>query len=251
MAELSLEEKVQKTLDFIEIQNIFAMHVYIMSDPTDEMDRIWSKKRDDICFSQSWGIWVGQESVKNYYRTRSKEERQKSLDAKRKWHPDIPDDVKYAAAGDMGFHMLTTPLIEIAEDGNTAKGMWYTPGFGTNFDSNTGKWNASWMYEKYAIDFVKEDGKWKIWHFCVYRDFSTPYNKSWVEASEEKRLADTGVQSQSRNSDLPPAENNNEYSTRRVWSIPKPPEPYRTFSETFSYGPTPEQLLMLNTKKSY
>jgi hypothetical protein len=34
---------------------------------------------------------------------------------------------------------------------------------------------------KYACDFVKEDGEWKIWHLHVCLTFRTPYDKGWVE----------------------------------------------------------------------
>lgn len=246
MATKSLEERMasyekelnrlQRAQDYAEIQNVFALHEYYHNTPTEEVEMIFAKKQKDVSFAQNWGVWVGLESVKNYYRNDSKEEMQKRLDAIRKWHPDIPNDIKYARAGHMGFHMLTTPIIEVAEDRETAKGMWYTPGFMTVFDEKTGKWNAMWMYEKYAVDFIREDGKWKIWHFSVYMDFSCPYDKSWVEASEEQSRAGSPLPTPQVKPDLPPP-GYTTYSTRGLWQMPRPPEPYRTFSETFSYGP--------------
>jgi hypothetical protein len=230
-------KRLQRALDYAEIQNVFALHEYYHHVPSEEIEMIFAKKQPDVSFAQNWGVWVGLESIKKYYRTESKEELQKQLDALRKWCPDIPNDIKYARACRMGFHMLTTPIIEVAEDGETAKGMWYTPGFMTGFDEKTGKWSAAWMYEKYAVDFIKEDGKWKIWHFSVYMDFSCPYEKSWVEASEEQRLAGTPPPTAPIKPDLPPP-GYKTYSTRELWQMPRPPEPYRTFSETFSYGPT-------------
>lgn len=234
-------KRLQRALDYAEIQNVFALHEYYHHVPEKEIEMIFAKKQEDVSFGQNWGVWVGLESIKKYYKSQSKEELQKQLDARRKWHPDIPDDLKYAEAGNLGFHMLTTPIIEVAEDGQTAKGMWYTPGFMTMFDEQTGKWNAGWMFEKYAIDFIKEDGKWKIWHFNVFCDFFCPYDKNWVEASEEKRLAGFD-QTPELHGGLKPDRSPigyQEYSTRRVQAadFPQPPEPYRTFSETFSYGP--------------
>jgi hypothetical protein len=131
--------------------------------------------------------------------------------------------------------------------------MWYTPGFLTMFDEQTGKWNAVWMYEKYAIDFIKEDGQWKIWHFNALCDFSTPYEKSWVESSEETRLnPPTGPHFMRDTRDAAPL-GTVDYTTRRVqpMDFPQPPEPYRTFSETFSYGPSREDLAKLNIKVNY
>lgn len=229
-------KRLQRAQDYCDIQNVFALHEYYHTTPTQEIDMIFAEKQPDVSFSQNWGEWVGLKSIKKYYKNESKEERQKKLEEIRKWHPDIPNDIKYADAGRMGFHMLTTPIIEVAEDRETAKGMWYTPGFMTMFNNKTGKWNAVWMYEKYAVDFIREDGKWKIWHFSVFMDFSCPYNKSWVDASEEQRLANAPAPTTSIKPDLPPP-GYKTYSTRGLWQMPKPPEPYRTFSETFSYGP--------------
>lgn len=233
------EKKVQRALDYMEIQNVFALHEYYHHKPAEEIDMIFAQKQPDVSFGQNQGMWVGLESVKKNYKGQSKEEQQKRLDALRKWHPDIPDDIKYAASGELGFHMLTTPLIEIAEDGQTAKGMWYTPGFMTMFNEQNGKWNAGWMFEKYLIDFIKEDGKWKIWHFNALCDFFTPYEKSWVESSEERRLHPEGAPMMMGDKRDVPSLGTVDYSTRRVqpMDFPKPPEPYRTFSETHSYGP--------------
>jgi len=235
-------KRLQRAQDYCDIQNVFALHEYYHHLPSEEIDMIFAQKQPDVCFSQNWGEWVGLKSIKNYYKTESKEAQQKKLDEMRKWHPDIPNDVKYARAGAMGFHMLTTPIIEVAEDRKTAKGMWYTPGFMTFFDGKTGKWGALWMYEKYAVDFIVEGGKWKIWHFCVFMDFSCPFNKSWVDTAEEARLANAPAPTTSIKPDVP-APGFKTYSTRNIWQMPKPPVPYKTFSETFSYGPGKRELV--------
>lgn len=250
MTELTLEErlavyekKTQKALDYQEIQNIFSLHEYYHFTPSEEMEMIWAQKHKDVTFGQNWGVVVGLENVMATYKNMSDERKQKQVDAKRKWFPDIENDKKNAMVGEMGFHMLTTPVIEVAEDGETAKGMWYTPGFMTMFNEKTGKFEANWMYEKYAVDFVKEDGHWKIWHFNVYTDFACPYYKSWVDASEERKTMgppggpDEPGGSTPGGKTTKPGIGYQEYNTRRLqlpdW--PKPPEPYRTFSETFSY----------------
>jgi len=232
------EKKAQRALDYMEINNVFGLHEYYHWSPTQEFDMIFAQEQPDVSFGQNNGMWVGKDNVRNNYVGQTEEQKRKKLEALRKWHPDIPDDIKYADSGAAGFHMLTTPLIEIAEDGQTAKGMWYTPGFLTGFDEKSGKWNATWMYEKYAIDFIKEHGKWKIWHFNALCDWSAPYDKSWVEASEERRLNPDKFPRMGGKRDVPGL-GTVDYTTRRVqpMDFPRPPEPYRTFSETFSYGP--------------
>ena len=78
------------------------------------------------------------------------------------------------------------------------------------------------------MDFVKEDGKWKIWHFHVYTDFLCPYEKSWVEESVEpkpqypKPTKDTVFY--------------NVYTPKATPQyIPVPPKPYKTFDEKTAY----------------
>jgi hypothetical protein len=235
-------KQLQRAQDYCDIQNVFALHEYYHHIPTEEVDMIFAQKQPDVSYSQNFGEWVGLKSIKNYYKTESQDEQQKKLAEIRKWHPDIPDDIKYAQAGYMGIHMLTTPIIEVAGDRQTAKGMWYTPGYMTFFDSKTGKWDTLWMFEKYAIDFIREDGKWKIWHFGVFMDFSCAYNKSWVEVAEQARLTNNPPFTPPAKPDMP-SPGFNTYSTRGIWQMPKPPVPYRTFSETFSYGPGKRELI--------
>jgi hypothetical protein len=58
----------------------------------------------------------------------------------------------------MIMHTLTTPIIEVAGDGKTAKGMWYSPGQVTEVGQD-GKPMAMWMWEKYGADFER---RWQV-----------------------------------------------------------------------------------------
>jgi hypothetical protein len=148
-------------------------------------------------------------------------------------YPQVEDDPKNQFVGTMNVHMLTTPMIEVAGDGKTAKGIWMSPGHVTQLRG--GKLTACWMWEKYAVDFVKEDGKWKIWHFHVYTDFQTPYEKSWVETSLEPKLPPTFPPDFPK-SNKPMTVDYPQYSPFTVpKNEPRPPAPYETFDDTFSY----------------
>ena len=72
--------------------------------------------------------------------------------------------------GQLHVHAMLTPVIEVAADGRTAKGVWDS--FGPNI--NSGSDIGNWLWVKYAVDFIKEDGAWKIWHMQVYALFNTP-----------------------------------------------------------------------------
>jgi hypothetical protein len=73
--------------------------------------------------------------------------------------------------GNLHLHSMMTPVIEVAEDGKTAQGVWDSFGPAIHsLDSGT-----TWLWIKYGVDFVKEDGVWKIWHMEVFPVFSTPW----------------------------------------------------------------------------
>ena len=82
--------------------------------------------------------------------------------------------------GAMGIHPTTTPIIEVAGDGKTAKGVWIGTGFVASKDRKTGKPHAIWEWDRYGVNSIKEDGKWKMWHFNGMIQFASPYEKSWV-----------------------------------------------------------------------
>ena len=84
--------------------------------------------------------------------------------------------------GVLHMHTMFTPVIEIAGDGKTAKGVWDS--FGPNIQGASDE--GSWLQGKYAVDFVKQDDGWKIWHLQFYPIYTTPYNKSITESARER-----------------------------------------------------------------
>jgi len=84
--------------------------------------------------------------------------------------------------GVLHMHTMFTPVIEIAGDGQTAKGVWDSFGPEVQGPNDEG----GWFQAKYGVDFVKENGVWKIWHLQVYPIFTTPYNKSITETARER-----------------------------------------------------------------
>ena len=237
--ELTLEQKVQKVLDIQEVQNVMSHHQFMASagKNKEELETIWAQKAPDVSFGQIPGRWVGMKAIMDYYGAPKGYGIEKNFAALKKVFPDINfDKTTFTQHSFKSFITLTTPIIEIAGDGQTAKGVWYAPGYLTHLEGE--KFDGWWMWERYAVDFIKEDGEWKIWHFNVFTDIACPYNKSWVDLAMERIAAKTpprgGIPG------LPPP---NEAPTLK-WSAYDPtfvgddfplPVPYETFSETFSY----------------
>jgi hypothetical protein len=158
-----------------------------------------------------------------------------------KLFPDeVKDDPSSSGVGMFQMHTLTTPIIEVAEDGKTAKGMWYTPGMVGGVGQD-GKMNNEWMWEKYAVDFIKEDGQWKFWHILVSTDFGVGFTKDLNK--DARKDAVQGVEgAQAVAQEQNPKDVKKVvgviYSATKVPALyPPMPVPYKTFSETFSYGP--------------
>jgi hypothetical protein len=98
-----------------------------------------------------------------------------------------------AAPGEVGgqlhLHSMLSPVVEVAADGKTAQGVWDS--FGPNLSNGNDVGN--WLWVKYGVDFIKEDGAWKIWHMQVFAMFNTPYDKS-ITVSAKERAAGGGAQ---------------------------------------------------------
>lgn len=212
MAKFTAEQQAQRAYDMYQIKNVMGRHAYYHSWSLhpDEIANIWSK-RDDISWGNSFGFHYGRDVVYDYY-------------AK-------PQESGEQENGVLFMHTLTTPLIEVAEDGQTAQAMWYTPGFGCGPDGG-----LNWMHERYAVDFIKEDGEWKIWHLFVGTDFSFAFG---TQLSDPK----PGF------GGPPPAQGDKEpekgvleipgiSDSRFGWpDYPPIPTAYKTFADTVSYGP--------------
>lgn len=76
--------------------------------------------------------------------------------------------------------MQLSGVVHVNPDGKTANGRWY--GFGANaFPHPGGKINPGWMNGIYEVDYVKQDGIWKLKkvHWCM--TFHAPWRTSFVD----------------------------------------------------------------------
>ncbi len=70
--------------------------------------------------------------------------------------------------GEMLDMQLTTPIIEIADDLETAKCVWWMPGAGAVPGENEDP-TAIWAWGELAVTFICEEGIWKIWKLHYFR----------------------------------------------------------------------------------
>jgi hypothetical protein len=239
-------KKLKKAKDVHDIQNIMSLHEYYHASfkHQEELDAIWAQQADDVSFEEALfqARFVGLDAITRYY---VQFMRNTLFASARGLIQALYPQLEAETDGDMPFgmafmHTLTTPVIEVAGDGETAKGAWISPGYMTMPTAE--KLQAYWHWDKYGVDFIKEEGKWKIWHFFVGRDFTAPYEKSWVDTvvdNEEPFDIALSIFKDWWGSADPHAAPKNTFESYSPFKVPRLeprlPEPYRTFSETFSY----------------
>jgi hypothetical protein len=134
----------------------------------------------------------------------------------------------YNYTGICALHELTTPVIEVAGDGKSAKGMWFTWSANTNNHPERGL-IPIWQAIKYHHTFVKENGQWKFFNFRAHLFFRTSYEKGWVQEPVIGGSTVRGVdEKKAIPSDLPSTVHNPYDPTKINDGLPLPPEPYET-----------------------
>jgi hypothetical protein len=137
-------------------------------------------------------------------------------------NPGSPDN------GTMLEHPLSSPIIVVAGDGQTAKATFVSLGHETHYNAQTKKYEPEWAYGKYAVDFIKQNGEWKIWHHRWFRFFRTSFYTAWSDQPLSKihRLDANGKPILTEGIYFHP------YTTdSAVESIPAAPKPYQTWTK--------------------
>lgn len=231
--------QIQKVIDRNQIENLMGRRAYLHAAGRNDLEFELFARRPDISWGQNQGFMVGPESIREYYVEDFAVAQARDLERHRRLYPEIPDGRASYGAGGFTMHALSTPVIEIAADGQTAKGMWYTPGALVVWEDGEPK--SFWMWERYAVDFIKEDGEWRFWHILVITDFMVPMTEGIgqnlrAENAGARVGSDFGDTQTGTQFDIP----SNRYKDWAPTTVPQlipPPVPYRTFSETHSYGP--------------
>jgi hypothetical protein len=243
----SLKKQLTLATDRQEIENLMARRAMFHSIGRNEQElALWSTD-SEIRWAQNQGCWIGREAIENYYVTVNYAMQKAQLAAMSAANPAIKNDFnKNRYIGNNVYHLLTTPLIEVAGDGQTAKAFWYTPGvILSSVDGLTSQGINMW--EKYHVDLVKEQGQWRFLHIQVSTDWAAPFGEALpVQYSAVAAMGTEGAEKQSPG---PGAEGievpgptiakrlYQEYSpTRQARLSPKLPEPYDTLSHTFEYA---------------
>ena len=140
-------------------------------------------------------------------------------------------------------HVLASPVIEVADDGESARSFYLTPGTMMNVIGFGGGRNGMWLWERYGSEFVYRDGRWWWFHEQVCPDIADQYDgHNWAHDLYEKYVSGSLAVGQcsappvSGCSDVRQAHNDVSIIQTVQDTVPCP-EPYAHLDEAHTYSP--------------
>lgn len=140
-------------------------------------------------------------------------------------------------------HVLASPVIEVADDGKSARGFFLTPGTMMSTHGQKGGRSGGWLWERYGSEFVYRDGRWWWFHEQVCPDIGDSYDDSnWAQdrfrkyLSGELKVGNCSGPPRSGISDLRSAHNDISIIQTVQDTVPAP-TPYEKLDEEHTYSP--------------
>ena len=130
-------------------------------------------------------------------------------------------------------HPTASQYIEVAGDGQTAKGVFLSIGIESAGDER-GVLKPAWGWGAYGVDFIKEDGEWKIWHFYIHRIFRGDFFQSWTSYNPDVEPGYYTLPEDQRYT-KPPIDDCPYRPNEKFVLKPDPPKPYETFDPKDAY----------------
>jgi hypothetical protein len=162
-AEKEMQLRIERLEATIQIQNIMSKYqsYHSASDQEKTVELFAKKTPGGKCIFRG-AIYEGYEGVKNHFLV---------------WMKEAEKDLR----GKLYLHEVVSPIIEVAKDAQTAKAQFSSIGCETAFGPNNTLMSL-WSWDKYHVDFIKEDGEWKIYNLDFHTTFLTHYDgKGWTE----------------------------------------------------------------------
>lgn len=212
----ALEEFATRLVDHDQILNTFYRYIHYYGELhiTGTMQQF--SKRPDISLEiGEEGVYEGYDTIKAYFG----------------FMPKLAQK-----PGILIYHYTDTPVIEIAKDGQTAKLTALAPGL----DAAAKALVQNWIYGKYYVDLIKEDGEWKLWHVQWFRNFECSMTKGWMKEQTAHDRELVAPELADAYQDLPQGQKGSypddwqypkHYDPERVnYLMPEPPQAYETYS---------------------
>jgi len=234
------DELIVRVMDKEAINDLMGRRAYYYANNQRrrELDELWVSAPDyqrTASYGRNWGYYTGMDSIARYYVIEHNRRQYRDLEAIRTKSPEVELSSWNLGYGTTAFHEVTTPMLYIAGDGKTARGLWYVPGQETIIEAD-GTPRAYWTMDNMAADFVKENGQWKIWHLVVCSDFFTALNEDFSDGTLDPiHEGDDPFRTEFGTPDIPMIVHNPRYNLSD--NYPPIPVPYDTYTTAGSLAP--------------
>lgn len=234
------EQLVVRWEDQRAIKNLMGKYAncVILNREQDIYGLFWSKQ-EDVTLMFNDGAYTGAETIKAYYAACHDRNALVAGLMQARFPEKLGgmSEEEIYGIGPFKVKPMACPVIEIAGDGKTAKGLWFCQGAYNEVETCGPV--AHWTWGYFAADFVKGEDGWKIWHLQYLNDVDCICGQSW--AGEQVRYPDLPEFAPLGEFTYPEYSVKKEFralysADRPVTLCPEIPQPYETFAETFSYG---------------
>jgi len=186
---LTLSQRIHNAEGAQAAEYLHARHSFLHAAThcKEEWGEIWSRS-DEISWAHGFGRWRGfaavwRGSVASYnWRGISPYGQMYDLVPEITWLTD------FRSLSEVAMHALGTDIIEVADDGQTARGAFVTPGVLYSALQPNMKYKGGGLWERYGSDFIYEDGEWKYLHEQVCPDVGGSFDVINVGVDAYKKL---------------------------------------------------------------
>ena len=234
MRKFTDEELTYRLWDKEEIKNTMSRHSYYLAndDRERELCELWvakPKHQADAILGYNNGYYKGIDSIRKHYVDDAKALRLEALKPYLEAGQDVP-----AGQGFMSMHTVNTPLIELAEDGRTAKYVGYDCGLYC-VGKPDGDSDSYFIFGRVYADLVSEDGTFKLWHLLMTYDHVIPAGRDYGEVPPQAPWGSDLVEQACGTPDIPDVVYDGFYGWVDMWE--RLPRPYESYDPKTSYGP--------------
>jgi SnoaL-like domain len=153
-----LETRLRRLEDAEAIRNLKMAYAKLCDEGYDARGIVdlFAKNEDVEWVSDVFGTHVGREGIFD-------------------WFENVDEEIQWA------LHLMINPVVELGDDGRTAKGRFYLLELATMSAPDSEEPDAVIMTGKYADDFVKEDGEWRFKRIEVNFEQVSNLDQGWVK----------------------------------------------------------------------
>lgn len=242
---LSFEERVHNAYATQVVSHYKALHCYYhgIGHDREEMDTLWLHSENST-WGHGFGVMIG---IEEMYLNHIWNIERGSVNTLFGWQRKMPELIGHdlRSTGSSSAHALSSEVIEVADDGKSARSFYLTPGILANnidaFDAENPEHRGNvYLWERYGSDFVFVDGEWKWFHEQVVPDIWCYYDhRDWAQEAYQQQLAGNVQDNAMAPAKLSnPNRRHKDYGTVvPVQRTAEPPVPYATLDDENTYSP--------------